>query len=220
VYLSEARHRYFPLAFTTEEAENRDNSRNSDFSNAMGEPGEVTLILEQVREGDEQAMQRLISLVYKELRRLAAYYMQQERPDHTLQPTALVHEAYLKLVGIKTPNWQNSSHFFAIAAQVMRNLLVDHARTRERAKRRGSATIQLDEDITLTFIQSVTLLAIDDALTRLSEIDSRQARIVELRYFAGMNNDQIALALDISERTVRREWQMAKAWLRAEIGEK
>ena len=145
----------------------------------MKETGEVTRILEQVRHGDEGALERLISLVYQELRRLAAYYMKQERPEHTLQPTALVHEAYLKLVGMQAPDWQDSRHFFAVAAQVMRNLLVDHARTRERAKRRGSATIRLDEDLTLTFIQSHTLLAIDDALKRLNEIDPRQARIIQ-----------------------------------------
>ncbi len=186
----------------------------------MGETGEITRILDQVRKGDDQALERLVALVYKELRRLAAYYMKQERPDHTLRPTELVHEAYLKLMKIDTLNWQDSAHFFAAAAHVMRNLLVDYARARQRAKRQGNSIIQLDEGLTLTVFQSEALPAIDDALELLSRIDPRQARIVELRFFAGLKVDEIALALGISERTVRREWQMAKAWLRAEIGER
>lgn len=183
---------------------------------AMNEPGEITRILAEARLGDEQALQQLIPVVYSELRRLAAYYMQQERPEHTLQATELVHEVYLRLVGRRAPDWQDRAHFFAVAAQVMRNLLVDHARARLRAKR-GGLKLPLDEARTLAAVQSDELLAIEEALEGLSAIDPRQGRIVELRYFGGLSIEEVAAVLRISECTVKREWRMAKAWLRSRM---
>jgi len=183
----------------------------------VGETGEVTRLLAAVRNGDEQALQGLIPLVYQELRRLAAHYMQKERPDHSLQATELVHEAYLRLVGRGLPEWQNRAHFFAVAAKVMRNLLVDHARARQRVKR-GGGPVRLDDVPEPAAFQSEELLAIEDALERLAGIDPRQGRIVELRYFGGLSIEEIATVMEISERTVKREWQMARAWLRAEVG--
>lgn len=182
------------------------------------EPGEITRMLSEARLGDEQALQQLIPVVYQELRRLAAYYMQQERPEHTLQATELVHEAYLRLVDREAPDWRDRAHFFAVAAKVMRNLLVDHARARRRAKRRGGLTFPLDEALTLAAVESEELLAIENALGQLSTIDPRQGRIVELRYFGGLSVEEVAAVLHISGPTVKREWRMAKAWLRAQLG--
>jgi RNA polymerase sigma-70 factor (ECF subfamily) len=183
----------------------------------MGETGEITEMLAEVRGGSQQAIERLIPIVYEELRRLAGYYMRQERPDHTLQATALVHEAYLRLAGQQSQDWQNRAHFFAVAAQVMRNLLVDHARARQRDKRGGGHVVPLDDALTLVAAASDDVLAIDGALASLFRIAPRPARIVELRYFGGLNVEEIAAVLGISDRTVRREWQMAKAWLYAEV---
>jgi len=179
----------------------------------MSEPGEITRILTGAKQGDEQALQRLIPIVYSELRRLAAYHMQKERPDHTLQATALVHEVYLRLTGSQKLDLRNRAHFFAVASNVMRNLLVDHARARKRTKRGGGATLPLDEALTLTMADSNEVLAIHDALDELTQVDARQSRIVEMKYFGGMSIEEIAAVLGISGRTVKREWQMAKAWL-------
>lgn len=179
----------------------------------MPESGEVTTLLAEVRKGDRRATE----IVYQELRRLAAFYMQRERPDHTLQATALVHEAYVRLVGDGARNWRDRAHFFAAAARQMRNLLVDHARRRDREIHGGGHDLRLDDVVTLAVANGPDLLPIDDALTRLGEIDPRQSRIVELRYFGGLSILETAEVLGISERTVRREWQMAKAWLYAEI---
>jgi RNA polymerase sigma-70 factor, ECF subfamily len=143
--------------------------------------------------------------------------MQQERPEHTLQATELVHEAYLRLVGRQAPDWQDRAHFFAVAAQVMRNLLVDHARARRRDKRGGGLIFPLDETHALAAVKSEDLLEIEDALKRLSAIDLRQGQIVELRYFGGLSIEEVAAVLHISECTVKREWRMAKAWLRARM---
>ena len=183
----------------------------------MGETGEVTRILSEVRRGSREALEELIPVVYQELRRLAAHYMQQERPEHTLQATELVHEAYLRLVGRENADWQNRAHFFGAAAQVMRSLLVDHARARQRAKRGGGYALQLNEALTVAAVKSDELLAIEEALERLCEIDPRQGRIVELRYFGGLSVEEVAEVLGISERTVKREWQMAKVWIHAEV---
>jgi len=183
----------------------------------MEETGEVTEPLIQVRNGRDQAIEQLIPVVYDELRRLAAYYMGQERPDHTMQATALVHEAYLRLAGPDARDWQSRAHFFAVAAQVMRNLLVDHARARRRAKRGGGQIVRLDDELTLAAGERDDLLAIHDALENLAKIAPRPSRIVELRYFGGLRIEEVAAVLGISDRTVRREWQMAKAWLYAEI---
>ncbi len=182
------------------------------------ETGEITLLLSQAKEGDQQALDRLIPIVYQELRRLAGHYMRHERPEHTLQATELVHEAYLRLVGRVMPDFRNRAHFFAVAAQAMRNLLVDHARARARLKRGIRSVFPLDDEVvTIAAGRSEEILAVEDALQGLAQLDPRQARIVELRYFGGLTNEEVAAVLDISLRTVKREWQMAKAWLRAEV---
>lgn len=179
----------------------------------MPDGGEITLLLAEARAGKERAIEKLIPIVYQELRRLAAYHMQQERSSHTLQATALVHEVYLRLAGSQNLDWQNRAHFFGMAAQVMRNLLVDHARARRRIKRGGGAALPLDEAAALPAANPEELLAIHAALDELSKLDARQAQVVEMRYFGGMSVEEVALVLGVSERTVKREWQMAKAWL-------
>jgi len=175
--------------------------------------GEVTRLLVAMREGQREAEPRLLSLVYDELRRLATGYLRRERRNHTLQATALVHEAYLRMAGQKA-SWQNRAHFFGIAAQVMRRILVDHARA-HRAEKRGSgqAMVSLDEAL-LVSADSSQLIDLDEALTRLAEIDPRQARVVELRFFVGMSIEEAAEVLGCGVRTVNRDWRMAQAWLR------
>jgi RNA polymerase sigma factor (TIGR02999 family) len=179
----------------------------------VSETGTITEWLIEARGGNEQALDGLIKVAYPELRRLARHYMGLERPDHTLQPTALVHEAYLRLVGGNSIDYCNHKHFFAAAARVMRNLLVDHARARLVAKRHSAGTIHLDEALNFTACGSGDFLELEAALKRLSQFDDRQGRVVELRYFGGLTNAEIASLLGISERTVKREWRMAKAWL-------
>lgn len=177
-------------------------------------PGEVTRLLIGLRKGDASAQDKLIPLVYKELRTLAGRYMRQERPGHTLQPTALVHEAYIRLTGIHDIDWQNRSHFFAVSAQLMRRILVDSARAKQAQKRGGEyASVTVDEALAAAPADSERLLAIDEALSRLGKLDPRQARIVELRFFAGLTEEEIAQVLEISPRTVKRDWRVAKAWL-------
>lgn len=179
--------------------------------------GIITELLTEVRQGDGQALDRLMQLVYPELRRIAARYMGKERPDHTLQATALVHEAYLRMINNKTLDVSDHQIFFAASARVMRNLLVDHARAKHRLKRGGDATIPLDSPLTLDACESNELLALEEALGRLANLDARSADIVEMRYFGGLANEEIASLLGISVRTVKREWQMAKAWLYNQI---
>ncbi|MDT4952198.1 MAG: hypothetical protein QOJ02_336 [Acidobacteriota bacterium] len=181
-------------------------------------PLDVTEILQDVRHGDQDAPARLMPLVYDELRRLANHYLQQERPDHTLQPTALVHEAYLKLIDQTRVDWQNRAHFFGVAAQLMRRILVDHAR-RHRASKRGGfqQKMTLDEAVDYSQSRDVNLIALDDALNTLSHLDTRQSRIVELRFFGGLSIEETAEALNVSPATVKVDWSMAKAWLRREI---
>jgi RNA polymerase sigma factor (TIGR02999 family) len=181
-------------------------------------PPDVTEILQDVRSGDKDASARLMPLVYDELRRLADHYLRQERPDHTLQPTALVHEAYLKLVDQTRVDWQNRAHFFGVAAQLMRRILVDHAR-RHRASKRGGFQQKMTLDEAVDYSQSldVNLVALDDALNTLSHLDTRQSRIVELRFFGGLSIEETAEALNVSPATVKVDWSMAKAWLRREI---
>jgi RNA polymerase sigma-70 factor (ECF subfamily) len=185
-------------------------------------PGEVTLLLAQMKRGDSQALQRLIPLVYNEMRHLAAHFLRNEREGHTLQPTALVHEAYLRLAGQKRAQWQNRAQFMAVAAQVMRRILVDYARQRVAAKRGGNeAPVEIEvAEISDSAEQSAEVLAVDEALIRLGEFDPQQARVVELRYFGGLTVEETAEALDIAPRTVKREWATAKAWLKAEISAK
>jgi RNA polymerase sigma factor (TIGR02999 family) len=179
---------------------------------------EITGILFRWSQGDEHALDSLTPLVYRDLRRIAARLLRAERSGHTLQPTALVNEAYLKLAGDAKVQWQNRSHFFAVAARAMRQILVDHARGHLAAKRGGGVTVvPLEEGLVFARERSADLLALDRALQRLSAIDPRKTRVVELRFFAGLNNDEIAELLQISPNTVMRDWNMAKAWLRREI---
>jgi len=185
----------------------------------MAERGEVTQLLAQIRAGDEQASARLIPLVYKELRKIAAAMMRHERPDHTLQPTAVVHEAFIRLMDGEQAHFENRAHFFAIAARSMRRVLVDHARRRLADKRGGEAQqqVELDENIALTPHQSEEVLGLDEALDRLERMDARQAQIVEMHYFAGNQVAEIAHLFQISERTVKRELQTARLFLKQQL---
>jgi len=179
---------------------------------------EVTALLAEMKGHDSQALAKLVPLVYRELKGLAAHFLQEERHGHTLQPTALVHEVYLRL-SAQNAKWQNRAHFMAVAGQLMRRILVDYARQRVASKRGGhDQRFELEEcDIAVNVEQSEEILAIDECLERLAQLDSQQARVVEMRYFAGMTVEETAEALSISPRTVKREWAMAKAWLRIEI---
>jgi RNA polymerase sigma factor (TIGR02999 family) len=180
---------------------------------------EISLLLDQYRAGQTEALGKLMELVYDDLRRLAAWQLQTERFDHSLQPTALVHEAYLKLAGHNQVEWHNKAHFFALAAQVMRHILVDHARTKQRDKRGGGQTsVALDEALKLSHPSEPNLVELDEALNTLAGQDARKSRIVELRYFGGLSIEETADVLGISPTTVRREWTLAKAWLRRELG--
>lgn len=182
-------------------------------------PQSVTKLLIEWRNGDETALDKLIPLVYEEMRRLARYYMRRERPGHTLQTTALINEAYLRLVDHKGMRWQNRAHFYAVAAQAMRRILVDHARSRRSAKRGGGVpTLQLDQAETLVVRQAADLISLDEALTELAAFDQRKAQVVELRYFGGTSVEETAEALGVSEVTVMRDWRAAKAWLLRTIG--
>jgi RNA polymerase sigma-70 factor (ECF subfamily) len=180
--------------------------------------GEVTRLLGEVRAGSRAAEARLIPLVYSELRRLAAHYLRGERPDHTLQPTALVHEAYMRLTKIHKVDWQSRSHFFATAANVMRRILVDHAR-KQRADKRPNVrdAIDLEQVLVMSPGRSSELLALDEALERLKKFNERQSKIVELRFFGGMSEEEAGVILGVSVRTVKRDWRVAKAWLYSEM---
>jgi RNA polymerase sigma factor (TIGR02999 family) len=181
-------------------------------------PGEVTHLLLELRQGNKEAEGRLIPLVYNELRRIAAIHLRREAPDHSLQPTALVHEAYLRLTDIKEIDWQSRSHFFAVSATLMRRILVDHARAGKAHKRgNGWDAISLNEAILPSPERAPEILALDEALNKLATLDQRQSRIVELRFFAGMSEEEAGNALGISERTVKRDWRIAKAWLFKEL---
>jgi RNA polymerase sigma-70 factor (ECF subfamily) len=179
----------------------------------------VTRLLRNCGQGDETAASDLFPIVYEELRRLARRYMRNERPEHTLQTTALIHEAYLRLVDQRSSQWQNRAQFFAVAAQMMRRILVDYARRRAYQKRGGAAAnVCLVEDALVTPERSQEIVALDSALERLATIDARKARVVELRYFGGLETQEIANVLGVSGVTVTRDWKMAKAWLRQELG--
>ena len=184
-------------------------------------PSEVTLLLQGWRQGDSKALDALLPLVYQELRRLAHFQLRSERPDHTLQSAALVHEAYLRLVGINPPQWESRTHFFAIAAQLMRQILVDYARRHKAEKRGGSVcTLSLEDAEVSSRKAQVDVLALDDALQALARIDQRQSRIVELRFFAGLSLQEISQALEVGSATVQRDWTAARAWLHREISRK
>lgn len=176
-------------------------------------------LLAQWNDGDLEARDALMPLVYDELRRLAASYLRRERSDHTLQPTALVHEAFLRMLEQKNINWQGKRHFFGTAAQLMRRILVDYARS-HLGKKRGSGApkVPLTEAFVMSKQRPDELLALDESLKRLSEVDPQQARVVELRVFAGLTVEQVAKVLEVSPATVKRDWSMSKAWLLREIG--
>jgi RNA polymerase sigma factor (TIGR02999 family) len=179
---------------------------------------EVTQLLQQWSDGRLDARDQLLPVIYAELRRLAAGYMRRERVDHTLQPTALVHEAFLKLIDQRAVRWQSRAHFFGVAAQAMRRILVDHARAHTAGKRGdGQPRVPLDEAHLLGPEPNIDLIALDEALTRLAEIDPQQSRLVEARFFGGLTIDETAELLDISPASVGREWIVAKAWLYAEL---
>lgn len=185
----------------------------------MNEPENLTQLLSRIQDGDEAASARVFELVYDELRRRADVQMRGERPGHTIQATALVHEAYLRLVGDTDPEWQNRAHFFSAAATAMRRILIDYARRRGARKRGGDAQrVPWDEVADLSEERLAEGLAIHEALEKLETLDPRKARIVELRFFAGLGIDQVAEVLDLSVRTVKREWQFIRAWLYREIG--
>jgi RNA polymerase sigma factor (TIGR02999 family) len=179
---------------------------------------EITQLLVAWSNGHQEVLTELMPLVYDELRRLAAHHLRRERPDHTLQPTALVHEAYLRLVGQTQVHWQNRAHFFGIAANLMRQILVNHALSHRAAKRGGTALrLTLDEAADFSKEQGLDLVALDEALDRLAAIDARSARVVELRFFGGMSVDEMAEVLKVSHMTISRDWEFAKAWLLREL---
>ena len=181
-------------------------------------PDQLTQLLIAWGNGDKAALDSLMPIVYDELRRLARHHLRRERAGHTLQTTALVNQAYLRLVDQRKVQWQNRAHFFALSAQLMRRILLDHARRRHKAKRGGDAVrVSLDESAIVTGERDAQLIALDDALRRLEEVDERKSKVVELRFFGGLNIDETAEAMRISPATVRREWSMAKAWLYREI---
>lgn len=183
-------------------------------------PPEVTQLLADWGRGDRAALEKLVPLVHAELRRIAGRQMSHERPGHTLQATALVNEAYLKLAGRQGFEWQNRAHFFAVAAQVMRHILIDHARAHARDKRGGGAIqVSLNDAAVLAEDQAEHFVALDEALRTLEQVDPQKGRIVELRYFGGLSIEDTADVLNISPRTVRREWQRARAWLYRMISE-
>lgn len=181
----------------------------------MSDLPDVTILLERINSGDGKAPDELLPLVYGELRKLAQGYMENERSDHTLQATALVHEAYIRLVNWETVSWQNRAHFFAVAAQVMRRILVDHAREKKAQKRGYGHKLSLDEAISIPNQESreIDLIGLDDALVELAAFDQPQSKIVELRFFGGLTIEETAHYMGISPATVKREWAIAKAWL-------
>jgi RNA polymerase sigma factor (TIGR02999 family) len=177
-------------------------------------PQNLTQLLLEWQQGDKGALDELTALVYDELRRIAHRYVRQERDGHTLETTALVNEAYVRLAGQQKIQWQNRAHFFAVMAQVMRHILIDHARRRHFAKRGGEwQRVSLDESSVMTPERAAELVALDDALTELARLDPRKSRVVELRYFGGLSLEETAAILEVSTMTVRRDWRAAKAWL-------
>jgi len=178
----------------------------------------VTRLLVRLTEGDRGVLDELLPVVYGELRKLASSYLRRERVGHTLQPTALVHEAYMRLVDQTQVQWQNRAHFFGVAAQMMRRILVDHARAHEAEKRGGEfQKLSLDENIDVSGERDVNLVALDDALNLLAEIDPQKMKVVELRFFGGLSVEETAEVLGVSAPTVKRQWRMAKAWLYGQV---
>ena len=185
----------------------------------MNRPSNITQLLASWSDGDQAALEALTPMVHQELHRLASVYMAGERPGHLLQATALVNEAYLRLVDWRDVRWQNRAHFFGVAAQIMRRILVDVARTRDRAKRgRGQIHVSLSQAANVATGPAIDLVALDDALKTLETLNPRQARVVELRFFGGLSLEEAAHVLDVSVGTVRRDWSLAQAWLFRELG--
>ncbi len=178
---------------------------------------DVTLLLQSVQQGEPGAFDQLLPLVYDDLRQVASRHLRHERMDHTLQPTALVHEAFLRLVDQRQANWQNRAHFFAVAAQLMRRILVDYARKVATAKRGAGKVVALEEGMDVPTDEPETLLGIDEALTALAAMDPRAARVVELRFYTGLTVEEVAEVMQISSATVKREWASARAWLETEL---
>jgi RNA polymerase sigma factor (TIGR02999 family) len=184
----------------------------------MASPQEITQLLKDWANGAQSALDELTPLVYAELRRLGQSYLRREAPGHTLQPTALVHEAFLRMMGGSAPHCENRSAFYGVAARVMRQILVDHARTRHAVKRGGQVMlVSLEDDVVAAPDRETNIVALDEALERLAAIDVRKSRVVELRFFGGLSVEETTEVLQISEKTVRREWQFAKAWLLREL---
>jgi RNA polymerase sigma factor (TIGR02999 family) len=183
-----------------------------------GSSSQVSRLLADWGNSDPDARDRLIPLIYDELRRIARRYLRRERPDHTLQSAALVNEAYLRLVGGKAPEWQGRAHFFGVAAQMMRHILVDHARNRRAVKRgAGAPRLSLNPEIALPQKHEVDLVALDAALTKLAALDPEQSRLIELRFFGGLSIEETAVVMGVSPRTIERGWTAARAWLRLEM---
>jgi len=181
----------------------------------------VTQLLQAWGAGDEKALEKLMPLVYNELHRLAQRYMASEQTSHPLQTTALVHEVYLRLVGIQNLDWQNRSHFYALCARLMRRILIDFARSQNYQKRGGQiAHIELEESATVSTVVGAELLAVDEALNELASVDTRKSEVVELKFFGGLTVDEIAATLKVSPETVMRDWKLAKEWLLRELGQK
>ncbi len=185
----------------------------------MSSPNEtnITVLLNAVGAGEQNASEKLLEVVYEDLRRLAGAYMRNERGDHTLQATALVHEAFIRLVDWENVTWQNRAQFFAVAAEVMRKILIDHARRKKAQKRSGGQKIELHEAVSFSDEKEFDVLALEDALQSLEKLDPRQAKIVELRFFGGLSIEETAYILNVSETTVKREWTFAKAWFQREL---
>lgn len=183
-------------------------------------PQQVTNLLARWRAGDREALDALMPLVYDELRQLARHYLRLERPDHTLQSTALVHEAFVRLVGQNPPEWKNRTHFYGVAARLMRQILVDHARSHGAAKRGGnSVKLALDESVVQSKSLDLDILALDEALTKLTQVSSQQCQIVELRFFSGLSIEDTSELLNVSPATVKRSWTTARAWLFREMNQ-
>lgn len=181
-------------------------------------PNEITRLLIDWSNGNDQALDKLLPLVYDELHQMAGRYMSRQNPGHTLQTTALINEAFLKLVGHEDKQWQNRSHFFGVAAQAMRHILVDYARSKRYAKRGGSAvTVPLDDALSISAERAGELIALDEALNQLAKIDPRKCKVVELRYFGGLSVEETAEVLKVAKITVMRDWSMAKSWLHNQL---
>jgi RNA polymerase sigma factor (TIGR02999 family) len=183
----------------------------------QSQSNDVTQLLIDWNHGDADAVGKLMPIIYAELHKLAAHYLSKERVNHTLQPTALVHETYLQLIEASRVNWQNRAHFFGAAARSMRHILVDHARSHQAAKRGGGYKVSINDNMAIAQPKEIDLIALDDALNLLSELDPQQSRVVELKFFGGLSIEEIAEALSISPATVKRHWASAKAWLNREI---